>query len=219
MGSQLPTEADLCSAMGVSRTILREAVKTLSAKGMVVTGPRTGTRSMPPSSWNLLDPDVIRWRLAAGVNQVFIRDILELRLAIEPEAAALAARRAEPADLEALRTALEGMESAVLRGGGGYLDADLAFHETILAATHNQFVIALTPAIDALLRVSFSFSVKSRASARSSLPLHRAVYDAIANGGAEAAKRALGELIDAARKDIENDMARDDFLGAGGHVW
>ena len=99
MGSQLPTEGELCATMGVSRTILREAVKTLVAKGMLVTGPRTGTRTRPPADWNLLDPDVIRWRLEAGVDQAFVRDILELRLAIEPEAAKLAAQRANAADI------------------------------------------------------------------------------------------------------------------------
>jgi DNA-binding FadR family transcriptional regulator len=220
MPSQLPTEADLCAAMGVSRTILREAVKTLCAKGMLATGPRLGTRIQPPSAWNLLDPDVIRWRLEAGVDETFVRDILELRLAIEPEAASLAARRAEGHDLAALSQALRDMENAVdeswnAESGRGYLEADLAFHETILAATHNQFFVALTPAIDALLRVSFRFSVKSRASARSSLPLHRAVLDAIAGRDPDGAERALRCVIAAARSDVETDMARDDFLMQG----
>jgi DNA-binding FadR family transcriptional regulator len=211
MGSQLPTEADLCTTMGVSRTVLREAVKTLSAKGMVMTGPRTGTRAQPASAWNLLDPDVIRWRLMSGIDQTFVRDILELRLAIEPDAAALAAQRASEADLGQLRAAYAAMEAAV-ELGRGYLDADLAFHETILAATHNQFLAALTPAIDALLRVSFRFSVKSRDSARSSLPLHKAVLAAIMARDGAAAEDAIRTLIAAARRDVESDMARDDFL-------
>lgn len=212
VGLQLPTEAELCASIGVSRTILREAVKTLSAKGMLVTGPRTGTRTLPPSSWNLLDPDVIRWRLAAGVDKSFVRDILELRLAIEPEAAALAAKRASGDDIARLGAAYEAMEAAVTRGGGGYLEADLAFHETILDLTGNQFFAALTPAIDALLRVSFRFSVKSRDSARSSLPLHKAVLDAIAAGEPDAAEGAIRMLIASARSDIESDMTEDDFL-------
>jgi DNA-binding FadR family transcriptional regulator len=212
MGSQLPTEGELCLSMGVSRTVLREAVKTLVAKGMLTTGPRIGTRTLPPPEWNLLDPDVIRWRLAAGVDQTFVRDILELRLAIEPEAAKLAALRADAADLAALEAAHRAMVTAVETGSGGYLAADLAFHETILAATHNQFFAALMPAVDALLRVSFRFSVKSRASARSSLPLHAAVASAIAAREPEAAEAAIRALIAAARQDIETDIAADDFL-------
>ncbi len=212
MRSQLPTEGELCLSMGVSRTVLREAVKTLAAKGMLTTGPRTGTHIQPPGQWNLLDPDVISWRLQAGVDQAFVRDILELRLAIEPAAARLAAERADAEDLESFRRAFEAMEIAVDRGCGGYLEADLAFHETILAATHNQFFAALTPAVDALLRVSFRFSVKSRESARSSLPLHGAVAAAIADRRPDEAEAAIRVLIEAARSDIESDMARDDFL-------
>lgn len=211
VGLQLPTEPDLCASLGVSRTILREAVKTLSAKGMLITGPRTGTRAQPPSSWNLLDPDVIRWRLAAGVDESFVRDILELRFAIEPGAAALAARRASAEDIARLRDAYEAMAAAVLRGNG-YLAADLAFHKTILALTGNQFFAALTPAIGALLSVSFTFSTKSREGARSSLPLHKSILEAIAAHDPHAAETAITALIISARNDIESDMTADDFL-------
>ena len=214
--AQLPTEPELCVSRGVSRTILREAIKTLSAKGLVVTGPRIGTRAQPPSNWNLLDPDVIRWRLAAGVDNTFVRDILELRLAIEPKAAALAAKRATEADILALRAASAAMHEAVSKQNGRYLEADLAFHETILSATHNQFFAALTPAVDALLRVSFRYSVKSRESARSSLPFHDAVVDAIAARDPDAAEKAIRFLIGSAREDVEKDMESDDFLFAGG---
>jgi DNA-binding FadR family transcriptional regulator len=212
MRSQLPTEAELCLSMGVSRTILREAVKTLAAKGMLITGPRTGTRPLPPSQWNLLDPDVIRWRLDAGVDQTFVRDIIELRLAIEPEAARLAGLRATHQDIDALQRAYGTMEKAVMTGAGGYLEGDLAFHEAILTATHNQFYAALAPAVNALLGVSFRFSVKSRDSARSSLPHHKAVADAIAHGDGAGAESMIRALIASARSDIETDMARDDFL-------
>jgi len=213
--AQLPTEAELCLSMGVSRTVLREAVKTLAAKGLVTTGPRHGTRVQPPDHWNLLDPDVIRWRLAAGVDQNFVRDIVELRLAIEPEAAKLAAERSVMRDLGEIRDAYEAMVKAV-ETGGGYLRADLAFHKSILTATHNQFFAALAPAVDALLRVSFRFSVKSRESARSSLPLHEKVAIAIADHRPVEAETAIRSLIESARKDIETDMARDDFLFVDG---
>ncbi len=216
MGSQLPTEGELCAVMGVSRTILREAVKTLVAKGMLVTGPRTGTRTRPPADWNLLDPDVIRWRLEAGVDKAFVRDILELRLAFEPEAAKLAAQRAEASDIAAIQLGYQGMVEAVHNGKGGYLEADLTFHEAILAATHNQFFVALTPAVDALLRVSFQFSVKSRASARSSLPLHEAVMQAIAAGNPDRAEAAIRRLIASAQHDVETDMTQDDFIFVDG---
>lgn len=215
VGAQLPTEPELCLEMGVSRTVLREAMKTLAAKGLVSTGPRIGTRVRKQSEWNLLDPDVIRWRLETGVDALFVRDIIELRLTLEPEAAGLAANRAEAADIASLRTSLAAMRLAAEARTGSYLEADLAFHETILAATHNQFFAALTPAVDALLRVSFKFSVKSRASARSSLPLHADVVEAIAAGNPDAARDAMRVLIRSAKADIETDMAADDFLFEG----
>lgn len=209
--AQLPTEAELCLAMGVSRTVLREAVKTLVAKGLITTGPRNGTRIQPASHWNLLDPDVIRWRLATGVDQNFVRDIMELRLAIEPEAARIAAGRAVMRDVAEINAAYDAMVEAV-DNGRGYLRADLAFHKSILTATHNQFFAALTPAVDALLRVSFRFSVKSRESARSSLPLHQKVAEAISAQDPDQAVAGIRNLIESARLDIETDMARDDFL-------
>lgn len=212
---QLPTEPELCAEMGVSRTVLREAMKTLAAKGLVSTGPRIGTRVRRQSDWNLLDPDVIRWRLENGVDALFVRDIIELRLTLEPEAAGLAAVRADDADIAALVEHAAAMRRAAEHRQGSYLEADLAFHEAILAATHNQFFAALTPAVDALLRVSFRFSVKSRASARLSLPLHDAVVTAIAARNSNAARDAMRILISSAKADIETDMAADDFLFEG----
>lgn len=214
-GAQLPTEPELCAEMGVSRTVLREAMKTLAAKGLVSTGPRIGTRVRRQSDWNLLDPDVIRWRLESGVDALFVRDIIELRLSLEPEAAGLAASRAGATDIAALNKHAAAMRLAAEARTGSYLDADLAFHGTILAATHNQFFAALTPAVDALLRVSFKFSVKSRDSARSSLPLHDSVVTAIAARDPEAARNAMRFLILSAKSDIETDMAADDFLFEG----
>jgi DNA-binding FadR family transcriptional regulator len=215
---QLPTEGELCQQLGVSRTILREAVKTLAAKGLLVTGPRIGTRVQPASAWNVLDPEVIRWRLAAGVDQAFVRDIFELRLTIEPEAARLAASRADKDDIATLKSAYAAMEQAVNGGGKGYIEADLAFHKTILAAAHNQFFAALTPAVSSLLKVSFRLSVKSRESARSSLPLHRDVATAIAEGKAAFAEQTMRSLIRSALNDIESDMTQDDFFVTSGGV-
>lgn len=210
-GSSLPTEPEICARLGISRTVVREAVKTLAAKGLVTSGPRVGTRVRPAAQWNLYDPDVIRWRLAAGVDRTFVRDVIELRLAIEPAAAGLAAIRAGEADRAALAAALDAMDAS-LTGRSSYLDADLAFHRAVLQATHNQFLIGIGPLVEAILRVSFASSVKSRESARSSLPLHRGVMDRIASGAADAAEAAMRELIERARADIEANVPPDDFV-------
>ncbi len=207
-GDTLPIEPALGEELAVSRTVVREALKSLTAKGLVVTGPRVGTRVRPLADWNLFDPDVLNWRLAAGVDASFVRDLLELRLAIEPAAARLAARFADAGDIAAIRDAYERMVASV-EGHGQYLVADLAFHEAVLLSTHNQFIAGMAPAFSALLDVSFRLSVKSRASARASLPVHKRLLDAIAIHNVRAAERASARLIETARADIENDIASD----------
>jgi DNA-binding FadR family transcriptional regulator len=210
-GEALPIEPDIAEALSVSRTVVREAVKTLAAKGMVRTGPRVGTRVRPEADWHLFDPQVIRWRAAGGVDVEFIRDIFAFRLAIEPAAAALAAEFATPADIARIEAAFAGMTEAV-EGRGAYVDSDLMFHRAMLDASHNQFFSALKPLVSSVLTVSFRQSVKSRASARASLPRHMAVLDAVRRRDSADAERALRALIDSARLDIESDIARDDFL-------
>lgn len=205
-GDTLPIEAAIGEELAVSRTVVREALKALVAKGLVVTGPRVGTRVRPMADWNLFDPDVLDWRLRAGVDAAFVRDLLELRLAIEPAAARAAARAADDEDIAAIRAAYRGMVEGVA-GRGSYLSADLAFHESILRATRNQFIAGLVPAFSALLRVSFRLSVKSRESARASLPMHARVADAIAAHDTRGADRAITTLIESARQDIEGDIA------------
>ncbi|MDX2104574.1 MAG: FadR family transcriptional regulator [Alphaproteobacteria bacterium] len=212
-----PTEPEICAELGVSRTVVREAVKTLVAKGLLVTGPRVGTRVRPVADWQQFDSDVIRWQLAGGVTAEFVRDIIDLRLLLEPGAARLAAERRSERDLAELDAALDGMTRAVADGGSGtgYLEADLAFHEGILRATGNPFVLGMLPVVDTVLRVSFRQSVKSRASAASSLPFHREVRDAIADRDGAAAEVRLRSLITAAEEDITSDLETDDFLKGG----
>jgi len=205
-GDTLPIEPALGEELAVSRTVVREALKALNAKGLVVTGPRVGTRVRPFSDWNLFDPDVLDWRLSAGVDATFVRDLLELRLAIEPAAARLAARFADSRDTASIDDAYRGMVAGVA-GRGSYLVADLAFHESVLRAAHNQFIAGLVPAFSALLRVSFRLSVKSRAGARASLPMHKRLADAILARDPAAAERAITTLIKSARRDIESDVS------------
>jgi DNA-binding FadR family transcriptional regulator len=225
-GSALPTEPEICERLGVSRTVVREAVKTLIAKGLVTSGPRVGTRVQPVDRWNLFDPDVIGWRLAAGVDAAFIADVIELRLALEPMAASLAAARATPADIAALDEALARMARGLETAQGddkSWLDGDLAFHGAILIAAHNPFLVALRPLVEAILRVSFHFSVTSVERAAASLPFHRAVRDAIAARDPVAAEARLKHLIESARADIDislrpGDLVRGSGVHLGGHA-
>lgn len=207
-GDSLPVETAICETLGVSRTVVREAVKTLVAKGLLRSGPRVGTRVLPKEHWNLYDPQVIGWRLDAGVDETFLRDVIALRLAIEPEAAALAAIDASEADRAVLGEAYVAMAQAV-EARTDYFEADLRFHSTILRATRNQFFIAFIPIVTAVLRVSISFSVRSQATVESSLPLHEAAASAIRAGDAAAAAHAMRILIARAREDIHARVIPD----------
>ncbi len=200
-GDTLPIEPAIGDELGVSRTVVREAIKTLAAKGMVVAGRRVGTRVRERADWHQFDPDVVRWRLAAGVDDRFVRDLIELRRAIEPAAARLAACAATATDLAAATEALRDMTVAA-HGRGDYLAADLDFHTRLLTATHNQFVAGMVPAFSALLSVSFRLSVTSLAGARASLPAHRRVLDAIAARAPARAEAAMVALIERTRDEL-----------------
>lgn len=209
-GAALPVEQAIGEELSASRTTVREALKTLAAKGLVRIGPRIGTRVLPPDHWNLLDPQVVAWRLKAPVTRELIDDLVEMRLMIEPAAVELAALKAKPADIAGLRTALQAMRRAV-EGEGSYIEADLAFHEGILRAGGNQFLVQLAPIVGAVLRLSFELSVTSMDSARASLPDHAAVLDAVEGRHAGAARERLVDIILASRRDMENVLPR----GAG----
>ena len=92
-GASLPPEPMLCEELGVSRTVVREAVKSLIAKGLITTGPKVGTRVLPETEWNWFDPDVILWQSKAGWTPEFLRDLMELRRVVEPAAVRMAAER------------------------------------------------------------------------------------------------------------------------------
>ncbi|WP_165984127.1 FadR/GntR family transcriptional regulator [Streptomyces sp. YIM 98790] len=201
-GQPLPVEDALATGIGVSRGALREAVKALVAKGMLDVRPRTGTRVLPPEHWNHLDRDVLRWK-QAGDPAALLRDTGELRRIIEPGAAGLAARRAGPAGTRALYDALAAMEAAAARPGrSGYVEADIAFHRALLNAGGNRLLGSLGRAVGIALEHSFHISSQTPGAVEASLPLHRAVAEAVAAGDAAAASAAVLSIIEAAEREI-----------------
>ena len=202
----LPPEPLLCEELGVSRTVVREAVKSLVAKGLIQTGPKVGTRVLPAEQWNWFDPDVIAWQAHAGLTPEFLRDLQDLRLIVEPAAIRLAAQRATARDLEALEAAYAGMNRAVFEGDD-YVTHDLQFHLGLLRASRNRMLVQMSRALGALLRTSFEISTRRKDGSRSSLPLHRAVLDAVQARQPDAAEAAIRRLIDGAGQDIEQVLS------------
>jgi DNA-binding FadR family transcriptional regulator len=138
-GQSLKVEAALGEEFGVSRTVIREAIKTLVAKGMLEVGPKVGTRVLPVRSWNLFDPQVVGWLAAKGLPQSFVMDLLDLRRAIEPMAVRWACERATAQQIAEIQAAYLVLEASVANKGD-YNHADQCFHEAVLAASHNQFI-------------------------------------------------------------------------------
>ena len=201
-GASIPPEPLLCEELGVSRTVVREAVKSLIGKGLVSSGPKVGTRVLPPDQWNWFDPDVIMWQSRAGLTPQFLRDLQDLRRVVEPAAVRMAAERATAKDIAEIEAAYEGMRKAI-EEGGDYVKYDLRFHQALLRACGNRMIVQMSQALSALLRTSFEISTSRKDGPRNSLPLHRAVLDAVIAHNPVKAEKAILVLITGAHKDIE----------------
>jgi DNA-binding FadR family transcriptional regulator len=204
-----PIEADLCKQYGASRSVLREAVKMLTAKGLLSARPRQGTWVQPEENWNLLDPDVLRWMLERKISLSLLREFAQVRLAVEPEAAALAARVATPERKVAIEQAITRMAAAD-EGDDDPLVADIAFHVAVLRAGGNRFFSQLSGVTETALRFSIRMTNRFKGVRRASVPDHRRISDAIIAGddaGAEAAMRDLIQevldLIDKAESEAQ----------------
>jgi GntR family galactonate operon transcriptional repressor len=208
VGMALPTEADLSRELNVSRASLREAIKILAGKGLLTSTPRRGTIVQPHSNWNRLDVDVLVWQTSGGATKSFVKHLFELRRMIEPEAAALAAERAGPAERAEIAATFRAME--VAEEVQASIDADLAFHRAIVRATGNILLAAFSPAIEASLAVSFTVSRAGQIQPHI-VPMHRAVAEPIIAGDAKAARAAMNLLLDRSEIDAAS-VAVDDKI-------
>lgn len=209
-GTRLPGDAELIAMFGVSRPVLRESVKTLVAKGLLSTKARVGTVVRERVAWNMFDADVLAWHLDAGIDRRFLNDLAEIRLAVEPRAAALAAEQRSDEDIVDLRRCMDRMRREAA-DSAGFADADLALHVGVARASGNLFMRSIGHVIEAALRASFLLSAPVETEDRETVLLwHQKIVDAIAAGDAETAFQAMvfvihngktrheGALIDAA---------------------
>jgi DNA-binding FadR family transcriptional regulator len=204
----LPIESELCRTLGVSRTVLREAVKTLSAKGLVEVSPKRGTTVRPREKWNLLDPSVLEWQVAAGLDdELFMRNLCEVRRLLEPEVAALAAERATSEEIEQLYWHLEEMQ-ANINQDDKFITADMKFHGVIFCAARNELLQHIADAIGGALRASRSITVRRAGSSQASVPLHRNVADGIRDRDPMTARAAMILVIAGASRDLHQVRRR-----------
>jgi GntR family galactonate operon transcriptional repressor len=197
------TEGDLSRELKVSRTVLREAIKVLEAKGLVEVQQRSGVRVRPKKHWNILDPDLLAWRSKIRPDERFIRHIHEVRLILEPAAAELAAMRASDAEVEALFHHLLSMERAVDEMTS-FIAADMEFHTAIFAACHNELLERISVTIGRAFRATRVITIQRPGGSANSLQLHFAVADAIRKKDAVLARTAMQHLLEEAGKDIDS---------------
>lgn len=205
----LPTEADLCEQFGVSRTAVREAVKMLSAKGLVSSKPRRGIRVKPAEDWNIFDADLLKWSLEGEPSHELMSEFFQLRVAVEPEAAVLATRFGRPEDKAAIGAAIEGMRQAPEYSEDG-MSADLDFHIAILYATRNRYYIRLRDFIGTALNVTIHFTTPATRSYDEIVLAHENIYRAIESGDVERARLSMRSLIEDAYAKIQHFRDADD---------
>jgi DNA-binding FadR family transcriptional regulator len=204
-GDILSGEVAFSEELKVSRSAYREAIQVLTAKGLVASRPKAGTRVLPRNRWNLLDPEVLGWAFAGEPDVEFVRSLFELRAIVEPAAARLAAQRRDKADLKTMKDALAAMRQHTLTTEAGRA-ADRDFHDAILQATHNDALKTLSASIGAAVNWTTQFKQRSRALPRNPIPDHVRVYDAIAAGDGDAAAQAMNVLVDLALEDTRSAM-------------
>jgi DNA-binding FadR family transcriptional regulator len=201
-GYVFPGEVDLAAKMGISRSALREAFRVLASKGMLESRPKTGTRVTPRRQWSLLDPELLAWQFEAEPSRKFLRDLFELRLIVEPGAAALAAQRRSAAQVAKMKAALKVMAQYGLGTEQGR-QADQLFHLTMLDATGNEAILALASSIMAAIAWTTIYKQRKRKLPRDPMPEHLALCEAIQKGDPDEARDAMAELVRLALADTE----------------
>lgn len=182
----------------VSRTVAREAMRLLEGLGLVRSGPRVGIVVLPHDAWNVLDPKVIRWRLDGPGRAAQLRSLTELRQAIEPLAAAGAARGA-PATVRAelvetarrMRTLGEAGEG----DGAHFLALDIRLHELLLRSSGNELFCALAGVVAVVISGRTHLGLMPAFPEPGALDEHEAVAAAVARGDAPAAEAAMARIV------------------------
>lgn len=205
-GEGLPREELLAGQMHVSRTALREAMKVLSAKGLIESRQKTGARVRETIHWNQLDSDVLAWRCASLPTEDFVAKLVEMREIIEPAAAGAAARRRtadQLARIDAAYTAMADADSL-----DDWTTADLAFHEAILHATNNELMVSLFSVVETALSAFLALSAHVATNFKYSLPHHKKVLDAIRRRQPEVARRAMQRIVVDSRSNIRRHAGK-----------
>ncbi|MFV0358610.1 FadR/GntR family transcriptional regulator [Tropicimonas sp.] len=199
----IPLDPDLEEIFGVSRTVIREAKKTLVAKGLLQSKAKVGTRVRPAADWSMFDPDVLRWHTVTRRSDGFIDDLFEIRLILEPEAAAMLAGKQDAEGIGALAILADRL--ARTEGLRDFLTLDLEFHKAILRASDNRFMRSLGDLVEITYNVLLNrldrkvSPMQVGSMAEDAAGSHRKLVQAIGEGDAAGARAAMVAVIHEAR--------------------
>jgi DNA-binding FadR family transcriptional regulator len=207
-GEALPTEEGLAAELGLSRSAVREAIKVLAAKGLVVSKTRVGTLVQEESRWSLLDPDVLGWRYQRGPTAAHLDELGSLRAALESEAARLAAKTRDRHKIVLVRIAYERMVGALSRTDD-FIAADLEFHRAVVQAGGNQLLNHLSALMSLALATTRQIHSRNTRRNRRTLPQHKAVLEAIESKDAERSAALMRELVEGAQRDLRRDLSHE----------
>lgn len=194
-GAALPAEADLCEEFATSRNIIREVFRSLEAKRLIEMKRYRGAFVAPRSQWNFLDSDVLQWALEQDEDPGLIAAMSEVRNLVEPAIARWAAERATSSDLAQIEAALNDM-IANNQQRDAFNEADIRYHEAVLASAHNPVLQQLSVAISSLQRAIFERTwMGDEANMPQTLQEHKALFDAIRHQDSNAAEQAALTMI------------------------
>ena len=213
-GEALPHTNDICESLKVSRTAVREAVGFLSAKGLLESKAGTGTMVRPLAHWSLLDPEVVSWLRDSRMSVELLEHMLEVRLIIEPEAAALAAIRATTAQIRAIEDALDEMLQGETKRTPSSIQGDIDFHTLILDASGNIILSRMRDIIGMAIELSIRLTFARVASVKESVTRHQEILDAIRMRNPELARERAAQVVHSAIRDLQefNIPVRPDSL-------
>lgn len=192
-GALLPNEAEWGKIYDASRTAVREAIKSLTAKGLIQSRPKIGSRVEPRSRWNMLDRDVLAWHRAAMDRKAFLVSTQEARRLVEPGIAELAARKHSPQQLERLAAAYHAMASAT--EAHAMVAADVEFHDALLACANNELLVPFSIIIEQALTNLFDYTTHKNPHYNRALKLHQNIVRAVASADGPGARQTMLALL------------------------
>lgn len=202
-GEVLPKVEDISEIKGVSRTVVREALKGLSARRLVESSTKVGTVVKDRSDWQWWDPDVLLWASESNIRRKLLLQLTEVRLAIEPAAVKLAATNATDEDLESIKKHYENLENS-LGDEVQWAKADYEFHNSIVLASHNELMLSLIKTLHEALLQSRQTSMKSLKQKQQNtyietnkevISWHKGLMEAVCARDGELAYQKMNELL------------------------